>query len=303
MPLHFLQGGGADVYVRANWFHEVASGTGGTLAPPTGSTIVLDAWAGGVDALVSELPGAGGLPQYTTALTAAGVPITATLAADGAYVLSGTPATYPVAVIFSYRCLGSAFDYSKSLDTVVIEPSTYVEKRVDSAGSYSTITNDGTAAALFQYYAGTSSSAQVVLAGGGVELTADSAEVNISALVTRILNGTILGQYDTRTDHTAANGATITINYALGNWHKITCDSGAAFTIAFSNLPSGVMGSALTLEIVAGAVVPTITWTDKPADVTAPTYTASSTHLVEVVNSGGSAKVIPIATGIKWLTA
>jgi len=88
----------------------------------------------------------------------------------------------------------------------------------------------------------------------------------------------ILGQYDVRTDLTATNGATVTLNYALGNAFTIDASalaSGNAFTVAISNLPAGSVFSALTLILVTGINIPTVTW---PTGVTAPTLQASKEH-------------------------
>lgn len=109
-------------YIRAVWFEEISAGTSGTLTAPTGSAIVLNAWDGGVDCLVSEMSGASGLPSYSTAYTAGGVAVTGTLDVDGNWTLSGTPASYPVALIYVYRIPVPEFDDSYSLETATVEP-------------------------------------------------------------------------------------------------------------------------------------------------------------------------------------
>lgn len=89
---------------------------------------------------------------------------------------------------------------------------------------------------------------------------------------------TILGQYDTRTDLTATNGATVTLNYALGNAFIIDASAlaaGNSFTIVVSNWPSGAVFSALELILTTGANIPTISW---PTGVTGPTLQASKDH-------------------------
>jgi hypothetical protein len=112
---------GGSTYVRATWFAEISSGTSGTITPPMGSTIILDAWAGGIDVLVSEMSGASGLPTYSTAVTSTSVAVTGTLDVDGNWTLSGTPSSYPVALIYVYRSLLTDLDDSKSLSTVDVE--------------------------------------------------------------------------------------------------------------------------------------------------------------------------------------
>lgn len=86
----------------------------------------------------------------------------------------------------------------------------------------------------------------------------------------------ILGQYDTRTDHTAADGGTVTLDYSAGNAFKIDASaltSGQGFTVAISNWPTGTVFSALSLQITVGADSDlNITW---PPGVAAPALTAS----------------------------
>ena len=88
-------------YVRVTWFESLASGTSGTLTLPPGAAIVLDAFAGGVDALCSQV--AGGMPTYDSPVTAGGAVVAATLDAVGNWTLSGAPSAYPVALIYEYR--------------------------------------------------------------------------------------------------------------------------------------------------------------------------------------------------------
>jgi hypothetical protein len=108
------------VNVRAYWFYTVAAGTSGTLAPPTGGTLVLDAWAGGVDALATELD-VDGNPTWETPQTAESVAITATLDASGNWTLSGTPAAYPVGIIFCYRIPFALLDFSVTIGESSLE--------------------------------------------------------------------------------------------------------------------------------------------------------------------------------------
>lgn len=207
-----------DKYVRATWFAEISSGTSGTVTPPTGSTIVLNAWSGGIDALVSTMSGAGSLPLYTTAVTSTSVPVTATLDVDGNWTLSGTPSAYPVSLIYVYRTALTDLDDSKSLSTVEVE-----EDKI------------------------------------------------------------IRGQRDLRTDLTPADGATATLDCSLGNAFKITApDTGAGmdFTITLSNVPSGTVYHAIEVAIVVGTNIPTISYTNKGTNVTAPTLTASRTNII-----------------------
>lgn len=110
-----------ETYVKAYWFESIASGTTGTItAPVTGATFVLNEWSAGVDALASTI--SSGVPTYVSPVTAGGTPITVTFDSAGAYVLSGTPSAYPVAVIFVYRCQFQYFDDTLSLFETELDP-------------------------------------------------------------------------------------------------------------------------------------------------------------------------------------
>ena len=110
-----------DKYVKCLWFEVINSGTSGTLTPPTSTTILLDQWSAGVDAVASTL--SSGVPTLTAPETSGGVDITATLDVSGNWTLSGTPAAYPVAIIYCYKVKLKDFDDTKVLGgiEVVIE--------------------------------------------------------------------------------------------------------------------------------------------------------------------------------------
>jgi len=79
------------------YYQEISSSTG-TITVPTGATILLNQLAGGADALVSTIDGVptGSFPQ-----TSGGVQVDVTsFDSSGNYVLSGTPSSYPVALIY-----------------------------------------------------------------------------------------------------------------------------------------------------------------------------------------------------------
>lgn len=103
------------VDLKTEWFEEIASGTSGTLTKPTGSTILLNSWADGVDALASVSGGVGDLPTFETPVTGSGTAITATLDAAGNWTLSGTPSAYPVCIIYAYSIPVALFNEAESL--------------------------------------------------------------------------------------------------------------------------------------------------------------------------------------------
>lgn len=99
--------------VKAVYFEQIDSGESGTITPPAGATIDLDEFGGGADALVSEM--SAGFPTYDIASEADGTPITATLDSSGNWTISGTPSSYPVALIYAYTIAFADFDDSNSI--------------------------------------------------------------------------------------------------------------------------------------------------------------------------------------------
>lgn len=117
-----------------------------------------------------------------------------------------------------------------------------------------------------------------------------------------IAQGYINGQNDTRTDLTPADGATATLDCSLGNAFKITApDTGAGmdFTIALSNVPAGAKFFAISVDIIVGTNVPTITVTGKGTNVTAPTLTASRNN-VWILSTWDNGTTIQINDGGKF---
>ena len=87
-------------------FRIIESGTSGRVSLPDGITIRLDQYPGAADCLITR--GSGGRPVDECAYSADGVLITGTLDADGAYSLSGVPASYPVFLVFQVECKGKS---------------------------------------------------------------------------------------------------------------------------------------------------------------------------------------------------
>lgn len=128
--------GGGHVLVAAEWFEQVDSGTAGTVTVPQGGTVVLGRFGGGVDAVVSGM--AGGFPDYTQVTTAGGTVVTTTINAAGDYVLSGTPSSFPVAVIYAYTVIWACFDYTKSLGGFEFVGTLGVESIDGQSGAFTT---------------------------------------------------------------------------------------------------------------------------------------------------------------------
>jgi hypothetical protein len=94
-------------YVRTTRFASTGSTTGAVALPPN-STVVLDDFGGGVDAVITTI--SAGYPTFSHAFTAAGDIVTTSFDAGGNYTLSGAPSAYPVALIYRVRQTLSDFD-------------------------------------------------------------------------------------------------------------------------------------------------------------------------------------------------
>jgi hypothetical protein len=131
-----------DTYVKSTYFEQINSGTAGTVAPPvTGASFVMDEWSAGVDAIVSAMDS--GKPTLESPRDAGGNIITAAFNAAGEYSLSGTPVSYPVALIYVYRCKFKNHDDTKTIYESELElpdATTSNKGRVELATDAETIT-------------------------------------------------------------------------------------------------------------------------------------------------------------------
>lgn len=83
-------------------YYEEINSTTGTITIPTGATILLDEFSGGIDAFVSEIEN--GEPNGIFPKDANNIPIdVVSFDAGGNYNLSGTPSNYPVALIYTIK--------------------------------------------------------------------------------------------------------------------------------------------------------------------------------------------------------
>lgn len=100
------------------WYETVWTGTTGTIAPPTGGTVILNQWGGNVSAICSTMT-PGQTPTGITARTSAGVDISVTISTTGRWALSGTPSAYPVAILYFYSVPLFNFDSAYTMGTAV----------------------------------------------------------------------------------------------------------------------------------------------------------------------------------------
>ena len=98
----------------------ITSGTTGTIDPPTGGTISLDGFAGKADAIICGDTNT--YPDFTSVYTSGSVLVATTLDSGGNYSLTGTPASYPVCILYYYTVKTIDFDVTKSIGSAVDLP-------------------------------------------------------------------------------------------------------------------------------------------------------------------------------------
>jgi hypothetical protein len=89
-----------NTYVRSTRYESIASTTG-TLAIPAGATIVFDDFGGTIDCDVQSI--SAGRPNGEAAFDTDGNVLASTLDAQGQFVLTGTPAATPIALVYRVR--------------------------------------------------------------------------------------------------------------------------------------------------------------------------------------------------------
>jgi hypothetical protein len=99
-------------YVRTTRFAIISSGTSGTITIPQASSVVLDDFGGTTDAVVSQV--SGGKPNYVSAVTSLGAVVATTFDSNGNWAFTGTPSSYPVAIIYRVQQKLRNFDSTSS---------------------------------------------------------------------------------------------------------------------------------------------------------------------------------------------
>ena len=99
-------------------YYEIVSGTSGSITIPTGATINENEFGQSGNSVLSEVDG-NNKPTYQSPKDVFGNPVTANLLTDGSWVLSGTPTSANVAIIFSLKI--KAIDYQNLDYDFIIE--------------------------------------------------------------------------------------------------------------------------------------------------------------------------------------
>ena len=116
MSQYVYIGNGGSNYVFATYWQTTSSASGTVTLKP-GSAVKLDAFQDLEDALVSAT--SGGLPTFSAAVNGSGTRISCTFDSSGNYILSDTPSSYPVAIVWRVIISDSDIDYNN--DQIIIE--------------------------------------------------------------------------------------------------------------------------------------------------------------------------------------
>lgn len=120
-------------------YYAEISAAAGTITIPSEATIVLDLFTAGADAFCDTLQN--GKPAEVFPLDAAGAEVdVATFSTSGAYTLTGTPASYPVALVYVLKIKAK---YASNLDQAyMVEPYSIEElsQKLDKTRTNSTTT-------------------------------------------------------------------------------------------------------------------------------------------------------------------
>jgi len=127
-------------YVRTSRFATISSGTSGTITLPPNSQVVLDDFGGSTDAVLSKI--VSGKPNYENVKTVGFTVIATSFDSAGNYSITGTPSSYPIAIIYRVRQQIKDFDSTSSdiLGGVDFDsgPGSYLTSNIDGGKSNST---------------------------------------------------------------------------------------------------------------------------------------------------------------------
>jgi hypothetical protein len=167
----YIGNGGSNLVFATYW--EAVSSASGTITVKTGGTVKLDSFQGLEDAVVSQT--SGGLPTFEAAVTSGGTRISTTFDSSGNYSLSGTPASYPVAIVYRIIILEADIDWND--DNLIVED---VER--PGGGGSGTITGASNLGAGEGVWADVNGNDLrfKTLTGNGVNITSSSTEINLA---------------------------------------------------------------------------------------------------------------------------
>lgn len=136
--------------VRTTRFVIISSPTtSGSVTLPIGATPVLDDFGGTVDAVISGI--SGGRPTNTPVFDSGGTQVATTFDSSGNFVLSSTPASYPVTLI--YRVSQPLVSFDSTASDIIGIPTVSSSSGgggggLSAIGKYSTLSNNTNASAV-----------------------------------------------------------------------------------------------------------------------------------------------------------
>ena len=252
-------------YVRTTRFASIGSTTG-TVALPPNSTVVLDDFGGGVDAVITTI--SAGYPTFSHAFTAAGDIVTTSFDAGGNYTLSGAPSAYPVALIYRVRQTLSDFDSTSG----------------DIIGDYDVESIDAIIGTPNQVYVNGSTSVQF----GSVTLSLpqDIAPTSMPTFAGLTSTGSVYSPNIDQTTQVAYSGS----NVAWAAWElaQIGTEGGVGEVEAIIGTPNQIYANGTSTVAVGGTVTLTL-----PQDIgtnSSPTFAnVYSQNIATIENTANSA--------------
>lgn len=170
-------------YLEANeykvtYWASIATNSG-TITKPTGSTIILDSFASGVDALVETI--SNGQPTGYSPVTGGGAYVTvSSFDASGNYTLSGTPSATPVALLYILTIPADQYQNLDLTKVITSEPHVYLALDGSNANTNVDIGNYSMNAKSF-HVKGTAGAGHVGLKHQSADITANTSESSIGA--------------------------------------------------------------------------------------------------------------------------
>lgn len=170
-------------YLEANeykvtYWASIATNSG-TITKPTGSTIILDSFASGVDALVETI--SNGQPTGYSPVTGGGAYVTvSSFDASGNYTLSGTPSATPVALLYILTIPADQYQNLDLTKVITSEPHVYLALDGSNANTDVDIGNYSMNAKSF-HVKGTAGAGHVGLKHQSADITANASESSIGA--------------------------------------------------------------------------------------------------------------------------
>jgi len=131
---------------KITYWEEISTDSG-TITKPTGSTIILDGFMAGVDALVETI--VNGKPSGQSPVTGGGAYVTvSSFDVAGNYTLSGTPSSVPVALLYVITISGVDYQNLNNDFVIASEPTNLVVQTINNGDTTHSPSSDSVYGAL-----------------------------------------------------------------------------------------------------------------------------------------------------------